>query len=143
LRAVHYDHFPIDGEGHTYHDTTPENSGALYRDDAVDLRCGPDGQYVISDLIAGEWLSYTVFVSEAGIYSIAVTYSATAAGGAVRFASAGSDVTDDVELPSTNGGSMTFALGMASLAAGVQTLRLYVSGLPGDMTLAEVVIGSP
>jgi hypothetical protein len=143
LRAVHYDHFPIDGEGHTFHDTTPGSSGAAYRDDAVDLRCGPNGRYVISDLVAGEWLSYTVFVPETAVYSVAVTYSATSAGGAVRLASAGSDVTDDVVLPSTNGSSMTFGIGMATLSAGVQTMRLYLSGSPGDMTLAEIVIALP
>jgi hypothetical protein len=143
LRAVHYDHFPIDGEGHTYHDTTAENAGSRYRSDGVDIGCGPDGREVVADLAAGEWLSYTVFVPENGAYPIALTYSATAAGGSVRFASAGSDVTSDVALPSTNGDAMTFSVGTAELAAGVQTLRLYVSGTPGDMMLAEIVVRAP
>jgi hypothetical protein len=143
LRAVHYDHFPIDGEGHTYHDTTPGNAGSRYRSDGVDIHCGPDGREVVADLAAGEWLSYTVFVPENGAYPIVLTYSATEAGGAVRLASAGSDVTSDVALPSTNGDAMTFSVGTAQLAAGVQTLRLYVSGTPGDMTLAEIVVRVP
>jgi hypothetical protein len=143
LRAVHYDHFPIDGEGHTYHDTTPGNVGAPYRSDAVDLRCGPDGRHVVSDLADGEWLSYTVFVPEDGAYPVAVTYSTTATGAAVRVATAGSDLTSDVVLPSTSGGTTTFTLGTPTLAAGVQTLRLYVSGSPGDMTLTEIIVRPP
>ena len=84
-----------------------------------------------------------MFVPQDGAYPIAVTYSAIAAGGAVRFASAGSDLTSDVVLPSTDGGTTTFTVGTPTLAAGVQTLRLYVSGSPGDMTLEEIVVRPP
>jgi hypothetical protein len=143
LRAANYDHFPIDGEGHTFHDTTPGNSGGRYRNDAVDLGCGTDGRHVVTELAGGEWLSYTVFVPESGAYPMAVTYSATASGGAVRVASAGSDLTDDVSLPTTNGATMTFSVGTPTLTPGVQTLRVYVSGSPGDLSLSEIVVRSP
>jgi hypothetical protein len=143
LRAANYDHFPIDGEGHTFHDTTPGNSGGRYRNDAVDLGCGTDGRHVVTELAGGEWLSYTVFVPESGAYPMAVTYSATASGGAVRVASAGSDLTDDVSLPTTNGAMMTFSVGTPTLTPGVQTLRVYVSGSPGDLSLSEIVVRSP
>ena len=46
LEAVHYDHFPVSGEGHTYHDTSPGNSGAQYRADDVDIICGDGNRHV-------------------------------------------------------------------------------------------------
>jgi hypothetical protein len=142
LRAVHYDHFPIDGEGHTYHDTTPGSSGTQYRRDGVDIACAAEG-HVVSDIAAGEWLSYTVYVSAAGSYPISVGYSATLAGGSVRLASAGSDVTLDVALPSTNGTITPLPIGTATLAAGVQTLRIHFSGSPTSVRFSEIVVGQP
>lgn len=143
LRAVHYDHFPVDGEGHTYHDTTPGNSGAQYRRDSVDLGCGAGDRYVVTGIADGEWLSYTAFVPAAESYPISIAYSATADGGSIRVASAGSDVTADVELPSTGGDVSTFSLGTATLVAGVQTLRVYFSGSPESVELMEIVVGEP
>ena len=40
VRAVDYDHFPVSGEGRTYHDLSPGNAGAQYRADDVDIACG-------------------------------------------------------------------------------------------------------
>jgi hypothetical protein len=143
LRAVNYDHFPIDGEGRTYHDSSTGNSGSAYRRDGVDIACAPGDRLVVTNVAAGEWLSYTVYVPRAGSYPIAVGYSATAAGGAVRVASAGSDVTPDVALPSTSGAVATLPIGTATLAAGVQTLRVIFSGAPESGEFSEIVVGEP
>ena len=43
VRAVDYDHFPVSGEGRTYHDLSPGNAGAQYRADDVDIACGAEG----------------------------------------------------------------------------------------------------
>jgi hypothetical protein len=140
LAAVHYDHFPVSGEGHTYHDTTPGNAGAQYRRDDVDIVCGEGDRHVVTGLARDEWLSYTVYVPESGDYPIEVRYSATADGGSVRVGSAGSDVTGDVALPNTNGATATRSIGAAALSAGVQTLRLYFSGTPESVTLSELTV---
>ncbi len=141
LSAVHYDHFPIDGEGHTYHDTTRDNAGAEYRRDGVDVECAAGNRLVVSNIADGEWLSYTVFVPASGAYPISIGYSASSDGGSIRVASGGDDVTSDVPLPDTAGAASTLSLGTATLAAGVQTLRIYFSGALEGVTFAEIVVG--
>ena len=143
LEAAHYDHFPVSGEGHTYHDTSPGNSGTQYRRDDVDLACGGDGQPVVENIVEGEWLSYTVHVPVAGDYPVELEYSAMTSGGAVRLASGGVDVTSDVRLASTNGARSSLALGTAPLSAGVQTLRVYFSGTLEGMRLSSIAVNAP
>ncbi len=68
IQAEDYD---LGGEGVAYHDTTPGNEGGVYRQDDVDIEqtaglatpnvCG------IQD---GEYLTYTVNVTEAGAYTV-------------------------------------------------------------------------
>jgi hypothetical protein len=142
LRAVHYDHFPINGESHTYHDTTPGNAGAEYRDDDVDISCGADG-YVVTEIAAGEWLSYTISVPAAEYYAVSVRYAASADGGSLHLAAAGVDVTPDIMLPSTGGALTQLALGQAKLEGGVQTLRVYFSGTPHGVELASIAVAAP
>lgn len=113
VRAANYDHFPIAGEGHTYHDLSPGNGGGQYRVDDVDIGCGSDGRPVVTDLEPGEWLTYTVHVPSAGAHRIDVRYRADAAGGSLRISFGGTDVTTDVALPATGG-----SWGMHTLAAG-------------------------
>jgi hypothetical protein len=143
VSAVHYDHFPVDGEGHTYHDTTPGNSDGAYRRDGVDIACAAGDRLVVTNIAADEWLSYTVYVPAPAAYPISIGYSASSDGGSIRIASAGNDVTSDVSLPSTAGDVSTLSLGTATLAAGVQTLRIYFSGSPEGITLAEIAVGAP
>lgn len=143
LQAVHYDHFPVSGEGHTYHDTSPGNSGTQYRDDDVDIDCGAGDRHVVIDLADGEWLSYTVFAPDAGDYPVTIGYSATADGGGIHLGSGGADVTSEVALPGTNGDVAMLPIGTATLAAGVQTLRVYFSGTLGGVELDQITIGPP
>src|SRR4029079_12701625 len=103
VRAGDYDHFPVRGEGHTYHDLSPGNAGGQYRGDDVDIGCGADAQPVLSRLEPGEWGVYTVHVPTAGNYKIDVRYAAAGAGGAIRIGFGGTDVTGDIALTATGG----------------------------------------
>jgi len=128
IRAVDYDHFPIAGEGRTYHDTSAGNAGAQYRADDVDIACSSEGRHVLTNVESGEWVTYTVHVPAAGNHRVDVRYAATAAG-AVRVAFGGSDVTPDVALPATGGAWRTLTIaGNAALRAGVQALRVTFIG---------------
>lgn len=140
LRAVNYDHFPVAGEGHTYHDVSAGNSGGQYRDDDVDIACGSSGP-VLTDLEPGEWVSYTLSVPAGGAYRIGVRYAAAASGGGIRFAFAGTDATADVALPSTGGAwsTVTVASGV-TLQPGVQVMRVFVSGLARRYQLESITI---
>jgi hypothetical protein len=141
VRAANYDHFPIAGEGHTYHDLSPGNAGGQYRADDVDVACGSEAQPVLSGLEPGEWVVYTVHIPAAGSYRIDVRYAAAAAGGAIRVGFGGSDVTGDVALATTGGAwrTATVAAG-ASLRAGVQALRLSIAGAPNAFELDAIVV---
>jgi len=71
IEAEDYD---IGGEGAAYHDTTSANQGGQYRSDAVDIEETSDigGGYSVGWIDAGEWLRYTVFVTETAHYDIQV-----------------------------------------------------------------------
>ncbi|HEX9619823.1 MAG TPA: alginate lyase family protein [Polyangiaceae bacterium] len=142
IPAVNYDHFPISGEGRTYHDLSEGNSGGQYRSDDVDIGCGPGSELVLTELEAGEWFTYTVYVPESADYTLGVRYFASADGGSLRFAFAGADVAADVALASTSGAEASVELGGASLEAGVQALRVFVSGASSVLELREISVGA-
>lgn len=69
--TLQFENFDEGGEGLTYHDTDTKNEGGVsYRTDApgVDIVTG-NGGYALGYTATGEWLEYTVNVTEAGIYS--------------------------------------------------------------------------
>ncbi|WP_346838753.1 cellulase family glycosylhydrolase [Microbulbifer sp. SAOS-129_SWC] len=49
---------------------TPWNRGRIYRNDGVDLAATDDGNIVVTDMAAGEWLQYTLQVVRTGRYRI-------------------------------------------------------------------------
>ncbi len=140
LRATNFDFFPVSGEAHTYHDVSPGNGGGRYRADDVDIRCGSDGELVVTDFEPGEWLTYTVDVPTAGAYRLDVRYSADA-GRTLALSFGGTDATGQVALPATEGAfaSETLASG-AMLAAGVQALRVLAGGAAGALELESITV---
>ena len=141
LRAVNYDHFPVSGEGHTYHDLSANNSGAQYRSDDVDIGCGSEGRPVVTNLQAGEWLTYTVHVPMAGSYDVTLRYTATAAGASARVSFGGTDVTSDATLPNASGAFATHTVASgAMLRAGVQALRISIAAVADGFELEGVTV---
>ncbi len=71
IEAEDYD---TGGEGAGYHDTTTGNYGAQYRSEDVDIEETADagGGYSVGWIDAGEWLSYSVYVTETADYDIQV-----------------------------------------------------------------------
>ncbi|MDF7809294.1 alginate lyase family protein [Pontiellaceae bacterium B12219] len=76
IEAEHYTYSETDGQGKTYHDTTKGNRNGAYRTDDVDIVALPDGGFALTEMVEGEWLTYTVSVPEAGNYDVAVRYAA-------------------------------------------------------------------
>jgi hypothetical protein len=143
IAAVNYDHFPVSGEGRTYHDLSPGNASTQYRSDDVDIGCGPDGRPVLTHLEPAEWLTYTVHVANAGAHRIEARYVATGTEGALRFAFGGTDVTEDVALPATQGMSATHAVATGvMLRAGVQAMRVFVAGAPRALALESITVAA-
>ena len=62
--------FDKGGEGVAYHDLTPGNQGGAYRtSEDVDITSLLQG-YVVTSFATGEWLEYTISVSQSGTYRL-------------------------------------------------------------------------
>jgi len=66
LQAEDYD---LGGEGIAYHDTSAGNEGGAYRHDDVDIETA-GGITDVGWIRDGEWLTYTVNVTQAGTYAV-------------------------------------------------------------------------
>lgn len=66
--------FDAGGEGVAYHDDTPGNYGGQYRSENVDIEATTDagGGYSVGWTEQGEWLSYSVYVTETARYDTKV-----------------------------------------------------------------------
>lgn len=142
IEAEHYDYFPINGEGRTYHDLTSGNTGGQYRNDDVDIRSDDSDGYALTNLDNGEWLTYSVFVPTDGEYEIKVEYTANSSNGTIRFAFGGTDVTGNVVLPETDDGNWEEYIvdSHVSLDAGVQAMRIYIEGASDAYELNRITI---
>jgi hypothetical protein len=127
---VEAEDFDRGGENVGYHDLDAANQGKAYRfDEGVDISGAP-GSYIVGWRQTGEWLSYTVDVTDAGMYSIGV-----------RVVGASSDTASfHVELSgsktrpffSTNDGKWAdIAQSGVWLAAGRQELKVVNDQTPG------------
>ncbi|MEO0468097.1 MAG: glycoside hydrolase family 9 protein [Bacteroidota bacterium] len=81
INFADYDH---GGNGVSYADNSPGNSTGAYRNDDVDINSGGTE---VTDLEVGEWLEYTVVVSQAKQYDLNLTYTmgCCAANAQIRF----------------------------------------------------------
>ncbi|MFN3402793.1 MAG: glycoside hydrolase family 9 protein [Cytophagaceae bacterium] len=118
------------GPGQGYHDTSPGNSGGAYRDEDVDIG-GSNGNYTIGWTAAGEWLAFSVTVTEAGSYPVEFrTATPNAAGftGAYRLELNGTAITTDLVPPSTGGWNTyeTTTIENVYFPAGNHELRLHI-----------------
>ncbi|MGJ8641240.1 MAG: LamG-like jellyroll fold domain-containing protein [Opitutaceae bacterium] len=151
IEAENYDHFPLDGEGRTYHDLSPHNSGAVYRTvEAVDLSVASEGSFAVSEIGSGEWLNYTVSSPSAATYELSIRYASTAPGGTIQFSLGGTDLTGNVPIPhgapASAEGSDWQTLVVATevpIAQGVHELTVNFGGTSNAFLLNSLIIGSP
>ena len=66
---VEAEDYDLGGEGISYHDTTPGNTGGAYRQDDVDIETG-NGVTDVGWIRDGEYLLYTLNVTKAGVYDM-------------------------------------------------------------------------
>ncbi|HEY1911253.1 MAG TPA: carbohydrate-binding protein [Vicinamibacterales bacterium] len=122
VQAANYD---LGGEGVAYHDTTPGNSGGVFRTDGVDLEAASEGGYDVGWIAAGEWLNYSVNVTSAGNYALQLRV-ASPSGGSMHLGFSGSGGgAATVSVPATGGYQTWTTVSVpVTLTAGVQTLTL-------------------
>lgn len=135
VNAVDYD---IGNEGVTYHDAVSKvtsqggaasNFGWAYRNDGVDVEGSTDPEgfnYDVGWIEDGEWLSYTVNVSQTAAYQVDIRTASSLGGGNLRIYIDDVAAGQDVSIASTGGWQSwrTVSLPNVSLSAGQHVLKL-------------------
>lgn len=117
------------GEGVAYHDVVAGNSGAVYRNDDVDITVGPNpGEYRIWNFQTSEWLEYTVQVSQAGSYTAEILASSQFDNSAFHLEIDGVNLSGPVSVANTGGWFIFTWQGLVDLDldAGNHVVRIVV-----------------
>jgi len=126
-----------------YSDTDSENQGGKYREDEVDIETSHDngGGYNVGWLRDGEWLNYTVNVSEAGRYDINFRTASKGNGSNVYLSKNGKNITGDIRISNTGGWQnwKTVTKKGIDLDAGLQTLTLHIDDGDFNLNFFEIV----
>jgi len=131
--TVQSENYDTGGEGLAYHDSDTANSGGQYRTDGVDVESTTDtgGGYDIGYTNNGEWMKYTVNVSTAGTYNVAIRVASVAAVGSTAGTlhiqtPSGVNLSGTVNVPGT-GGWQTWSTvsAVVTLPAGQQILEVF------------------
>ena len=122
-------------EGTGYHDTDTTNQGGAYRNDGVDIETCTDtgGGYNIGYAVSGEWLSYSLNVTQAGTYNIGIRVASNGSGGTFHLEIDGVNITGTLTVPNTGGWQtwQTITVNNVNITAGQKTLRLVMDGNGG------------
>lgn len=124
IEAENYD---VGGQNVAYNDLTDGNSGNAYRTDGVDIEATTGGGFNVGYTSDGEWLEYSVNITNTGLYTLNFRTASTS-GGAIRMEVDGADVTGAIALPNTTAWQ-TWANTTktnVSLSSGQHIIRLYV-----------------
>jgi poly(3-hydroxybutyrate) depolymerase len=127
IEAEHYD---AGGEGSAYHeaDENGNQGGATLRNDQVDIEITKDteGSYNIGYILNGEWLEYTVNVSSAARYDVAIRVACNGTGKKMHLEIDGKDISGPVSIPNTADWQKweTITIPGLELGAGNHVLRL-------------------
>lgn len=102
------------------------NRGHTGRNDGVDIKKGPEGNYVFS-IEDGEWLQYTAFVEKKGRYHIGFRVAADADTGRITLASGNTVLVRGLAVPNTGGtdSCRTIEVRDIPLESGLNKLRIY------------------
>jgi hypothetical protein len=108
----------------------------------VDIRQTTDsaGAYNVKGVCAGEWLTYTVNITNAAVYSVDFRIASSGSGGTVHLLLDGANVTGAIALPDTAGWNtwLTVTKSGVSLPAGLHTLTFVVDANGSTGTAADL-----
>jgi hypothetical protein len=140
IKAVDFDFYNnvTSGEGHTYHDLTPEKSEILRTSDAVDIAF-LDGNYWLTDMENGEWLNYTVASGKAQSYRISVTYQASDKAELSFTINNGAGISCLLPATSTPAEGL---IGCLDIPAGASVLKMTLTGLSNVLQIKDIKIES-
>jgi hypothetical protein len=129
--TVQAENFDVGAQGAAYLDTAAGNSGKAYRSTDVDVAATRDpsnGGYYVGWTRTGEWLQYTVDVTETRTYALHVRVANAGSGAAFRIEVDGADSTGAVSVPNTGGWDVwqTITLNGIPLSQGTRFIRLVM-----------------
>jgi Carbohydrate binding module (family 6)/PLD-like domain len=123
------ENFDLGGPNLAYSDTTPGNTGAVYRpSEDVDIQATTDsgGGYNVGWTKAGEWLKYTVSVAATGTYQLETRVANIGTGATFHVEVDGVDRTGPIAVPDTGAWQtfQTITTAGIPLAGGTHVIRV-------------------
>jgi aryl-phospho-beta-D-glucosidase BglC (GH1 family) len=123
--------YDLGGEGIAYHDNEPANLSNGFRvNEGVDIGSIPFG-HVLEYVELGEWIEFTVNVTQTGTYSVLAEVASNVSNGAFNIQFFDNNATTNFGIPNT-GGWYDFeeraANNTIQLEEGVQQMRLNITG---------------
>jgi len=150
IEAEHYDQ---GAPGVAYHDKEPKNQGADYRGATqVDIEKRDDASngHGIGWTRAGEWVTYTVDVLEAGEYVVEFPVASNKQGGIFHLEIDAVDITGPIEVPDTGGWQIlkTISAQTSRLEQGPAVIKMVMdsqgeSGSIGDIDSLRFIRAKP
>lgn len=134
--TIQAEDFDEGGNGISFQDTDTSNWGNQYRQTTVDIENASSGGYNVGWTQTGEWLEYTVNVTQAGTYNLELNVASMGQGGTLNVEFNGVDKTGTLTVPNTNGWqSWSLISKQVSLNVGQQIMRINLAqtGPSGDI----------
>jgi hypothetical protein len=144
------ENFDLGGESVAYHDLDSINQGdSTYRvaDSGVDLKISADAEngIAVGWMQTGEWLEYSVNITQAANYTLRVRATSALAGGAFHVEVNGVDKTGAISVPNTGQWGTAWKnveRSGISLTAGPAIIRLFVDQEYFDLDSFEFFLGT-
>ncbi len=136
--------YKIGGEGMGYHDLTSGNSGAVFRNDDVDIAVTNDlsGNYHVTDIEAGEYLNYDIYSPSEQYYTVTMRVKTTSAGvKSIRILIDGTDVGKDCSFSSVSNWT-NISINGVRVPAGDHELRIVCETGGFDLNYLNFVVYS-
>jgi hypothetical protein len=127
--TIQAENFDDGGQGIAYNDNDATNNGGQYRlAEGVDIEVTTDtaGGYDIGWTNAGEWMQYTVNVTEAGIYTLKARVASIITGETFYITMDGVNISGTMTVPNTGGYQtwQTISVTTPMLTAGIHKMRV-------------------
>lgn len=109
---------------------TAGNSGHVYRNDGVDIKKLPEGDYIVTNIEGGEWLQYTIDVVKAGRYLLELDLIAGDGRGELLVTLPNLSFSQKLRVPARNKeGNKTSSTTAVLLSAGRHQIRIqFIKG---------------
>lgn len=136
-------------EDYTYsYDTTPGNTGGVYRTNDVDIEAASDtgGGYNVGWIAANEWLSFSnVVIASSGNYKIRLRIASPAAGGVATVdLNGGTIILGNANIPATGGWQTWQTVEFTTnITAGTYSLGVFAKVAGWNFNWIEIVKNDP